>query len=253
MNAALDPSSDRRFAALAFTALVHALLLLGWQVMRRMPAPLQADPPGIQWIDLRPRAPAVPRPAPVRAREATVPRSVHLAPLPALPAPIVVEPALAPTLAPSAAAADPAAAAAAAAPETPAAGARNGGSNGPLLQGALRAAGSVDKALRKENRPYIVAPPDSPQMRMRRGMEAAHAMVPPKLWEAPKVEELVNNTGDGTRHTRVITGNGTYCINERSTHVSIDTIETLGKVTPHLTCPEHETPAGTQEWKTARD
>jgi hypothetical protein len=122
-----------------------------------------------------------------------------------------------------------------------------------LVQGALHAAGSVAGALRKENHAYIVAPPDSPQMRMRRGMQAAHDMTPPKLWEAPKIDELVNNTGDGTRHTRVITGNGTYCINERSTHVSIDTIETLGKVTPHLSCPKHETPAGAQEWQTTHD
>ncbi|WP_036168712.1 hypothetical protein [Massilia sp. 9096] len=243
MNAALRPPSDRRLAALAFTALVHVLMLLGWQMTRRLPAPIQADPPGIQWIDLCPRAPALPRPAPAHvsapapAREAANPQSIHV-----LPAPVAVEPAP-PNAAPYAAGADPA----------PAAGAHGGVAGGALLQGALRAAGSVDKALRKENYAYIVAPPDSAQMRMRRGMEAAHAMLPPKLWEAPKIEELVNNTGDGTRHTRVITGNGTYCINERSTHVSIDTIETLGKVSPHLTCPEHETPAGSQEWKTARD
>jgi hypothetical protein len=276
MNAALRPPSDRtlpdrRFAALAFTALVHALLLFGWQMTRRLPMVAQPEPPGIQWIDLRPRAPALPRPAPAPERTPAQAsahpdaparaQAIHVipAPMPALPAPIAVEPAPAPApiSAPSAAGADPGAASAVASPSaTPAAAAaatRDGGPGGSLLQGALRAAGRVDKALRKENNPYIVAPPDSPLMRMRRGMQAAHDMVPPKLWEAPKIEELVNNTGDGTRHTRVITGNGTYCINERSTHVSIDTVETLGKVTPHLTCPEHETPAGTQEWKTARD
>jgi hypothetical protein len=42
-------------------------------------------------------------------------------------------------------------------------------------------------------------------------------------------------------------------INERPIHASIDTIETLGKVTPRLTCPEHETPASAQDWRTARD
>lgn len=46
MNAALHPpfgrsSPDRRFAALAFTALVHALLLFGWQMTRRVPMPAQ--------------------------------------------------------------------------------------------------------------------------------------------------------------------------------------------------------------------
>ncbi|HEX8785755.1 MAG TPA: hypothetical protein VF793_06195 [Telluria sp.] len=122
-----------------------------------------------------------------------------------------------------------------------------------LVERARHAAGAVDRALRKENNPYIVAPPDSPQLRMQKEMQAAHDMVPPKLWEAPKIAELVNNTGDGTRRTRVITGNGTYCINERPPTASIDTIETLGKVTPYLSCPKHETPANPQEWKTARD
>jgi hypothetical protein len=120
------------------------------------------------------------------------------------------------------------------------------------MERARRSAGAVDRAMRKENRPYIVAPLDSPQIRMRNGMARAHAMAPPALWEAPQVEELVNQTGDGARRTRVVTGAGTYCISERATNTSIDTIERHGKL--RLTnCPQHEDTATQQAWRTARD
>jgi hypothetical protein len=120
------------------------------------------------------------------------------------------------------------------------------------MESARRSAGSIDRELRKSSQPYIVAPPDSPQIRMRNGMEQAHAMAPPRLWEAPKVEELVNNTGDGARRTRVITGNGTYCITERSPATSIDMIEKHGKLR-FTNCPQHEEPAKQQAWRTASD
>jgi hypothetical protein len=121
-----------------------------------------------------------------------------------------------------------------------------------ILQQAKRDIGSIAKALRKENNPYIAAPLDSPQIRMRRGMEQAAAMAPPRLWEAPKVEELVNNTGDGARRTRVITGNGTYCVTERATNTDVEMIEHHGKL--RLTnCPSPEEPAKQQTWRTLRD
>jgi hypothetical protein len=240
------PSPDRRFAALALTALVHVALLLGWQATRRLPAPeVSRDSRRIQWIDLAPRTHAERRPAapaPARAPERThVVAPARVTPAPAIlvpPAPIAVTAPEAPAPTGQAAAPSPAPA-----PATDSA---------PLLHRALREAGAVDRALRKENRPYIVAPPDSPQIRMRKGMEEAHALAPPAWYEAPKIDELVNNTGDGARRTRVITGGGTYCITTRSPASSIDTIETLGK--ERLTnCPAHESPAGSQAWKTARD
>lgn len=121
-----------------------------------------------------------------------------------------------------------------------------------LLERARRTAGAADRALRKENRPYIVAPLDSPLIRMRKGIEAAAALAPNAWYQAPKVEELVNNTGDGARRNRVITGNGTYCITERAPTTSIDMIEKHGKL--RLTsCPAHEAPANPQEWRTAQD
>lgn len=121
-----------------------------------------------------------------------------------------------------------------------------------MLEQARRAAGGVDRALRKENTPYIVAPPDSPQIRLRRGIEAAADLAPNAWYEAPKTAELVNNTGDGARRHRVITGNGTYCITERAPTTGIDMIEKHGKQRT-TSCPGHETPAHAQEWRTARD
>jgi hypothetical protein len=125
-------------------------------------------------------------------------------------------------------------------------------SAGQIMEQARRDIRGIDKALRKENRPYIVAPLDSPQIRLRKGIELANEMAPNRLWEAPKVEELVNNTGDGARRSRVITGGGTYCVTERATNTSIDMIEKHGKLRI-TSCPEHEEPAKQQAWRTARD
>jgi hypothetical protein len=253
MTALLEhPRPDRRFAGLALTALVHVLLLFAWQATRRLPAPdTQRDTRRIQWIILPPpaqpeRRAVTPEQAPERTIELTPERTPALAP--ALPrvTPAPAAPAIT-LIAPEA----PASNGQAATPPTTAA-ASPATESGSLVQRSLHAAGSVARALRKENNPYIVAPPDSPQIRMRKGMEEAHALAPPALWEAPKIDELVNNTGDGARRTRVITGGGTYCITTRSPTSSIDTMETLGK--ERLTnCPAHESPASNQEWKTARD
>lgn len=120
------------------------------------------------------------------------------------------------------------------------------------MDSARRSIGDIDRALRKERAPTIVLPPDSPQIRLQRGIGHAHDMAPPRLWEAPKVGELVNNTGDGARRTRVISGNGTYCITERSPATSIDMIEKHGKQR-FTSCPRDEEPAKAQAWRSARD
>jgi hypothetical protein len=241
------PLRDRRFAGLALTVLVHAALLLCWQVARRLPpvAP-QADPvrtTSIQWIHLQPRQAQAPpaRPETVPAKPKTVPRA-PAAPitLRAPPAPSAPSSPVAPAVAaPTAEAAAPAAA-------------NTAPTARQILERARRDAGSIDRALRKENNPYITAPLDSPQIRMRKGMDEAAALAPNRLWEAPKVQELVNNTGDGARRSRVITGNGTYCLTERAPTTSIDMIEKHGKLRI-TSCPEHESPASSQEWRTARD
>jgi len=220
---------DRRLGGLALMLLVHAMLILGWQMARNVPASNEEEEDAIQWLRLPPPAPA-PVVAPRPAAPARSSQSAPAAP-PATEAPpvsTVIEEA-------------------APVPETPpAAGTES------IADAARRSAGSIARALRKESRPLIVAPPDSPEIRLRQGMEHAHAMAPPRLWETPKIEELVNNTGDGARRTRVITGRRTYCITERAPMTNVEMIEMHGKIR-FTTCPQHETPARPQEWRTARD
>lgn len=243
------PSADRRLGLL-LTALVHVALVGGWQALRTLPAPVSADGETrsrVVWLPLpRPQAAPVPRVPDQEAsrrkdRPAPHPHPAPAITLPPLPvAPSITAPADSPAP-PSSATTD--------APPQPTAAKP---SAEQILERARRDIGSIDKALRKENRPYIAAPLDSPQIRMRRGMEQAAAMAPNRLWEAPKVDELVNNTGDGARRSRVITGNGTYCVTERSPATSIDMIEKHGKL--RITnCPQHEGPATQQEWRTLQD
>jgi hypothetical protein len=237
------PTADRRLAGLLATVLVHVALILGWQVTRTLP-PVQADVKEkvMHWLHLPPLAPdlkplpaprsveASPpaRPSPGRAGRSAHARSPATTPAPATPPPqALTEPAPAVEQ-----------------PAKPDA--------ASILENARRSVGSIDRALRKESKPTIVTPPDSPEIRMRQGMEQARALAPTRLWEAPKVEELVNNTGDGARRTRVITGRGTYCVTERSPVTNVEMIEMHGKI--RLTnCPTHEEPAKRQEWRTARD
>lgn len=236
-------ATDRRLAGILATVLVHAALVLGWQLARTLPpAQEEAESPTMQWVEL-PLPVAQPKPAPPPPAASRPPgpadaRPARSAPGAAAPSargetatPVPEE-----TGAPPAPAADQ--------PARP-----NAAS---ILEEARRSVGGIDRALRKENKPLIVAPPDSPELRMRRGMEQARAHAPPRLWEAPKVEELVNNTGDGARRTRVITGRRTYCVTERSPATNVEMIEMHGKI--RLTnCPTPEEPAKRQEWRTARD
>jgi hypothetical protein len=260
MSTAYHPHPrERRYAGLALTVLVHAALLLGWQ-MSRQAVPVDGAPEPartrIQWIRLSapaapPVQPAKPVPLPKPA-QATAPAPAHSAPLvtprPATPpsASSAVQPI---TIVPAAPAADAPVNAPQSAPSEPMSATPG---TAEILNRARRDIGKIDRTLRKENNPYIAAPLSSPQMRMREQMEAAHDMAAPRLWEAPKIEELVTNTGTGERRTRVITGGGTYCITDRPLNSSIDMIEKHGK--QRITnCPEHETPASKQTWRTLRD
>lgn len=228
-----------RAAGLAVTAFVHVALVVLWQVARTLPPQVQAPEAAVQWLRLPPprvELPQVVLPEAARPRAGATPgRAARPDPAPAAAAPAVAVAPEAP-LVPAAPAAE--------APARP--------SVESIMESARRSVGSIDRALRKENKATIVAPPDSPQIRMRESMEQAHALAPPRLWEAPKVEELVNNTGDGARRSRVITGRRTYCITERSPATNIEMIEMHGKI--RLTsCPRDETPAKQQVWRTARD
>lgn len=124
----------------------------------------------------------------------------------------------------------------------------------PMLDQAKRDVGAIDRTLRRENRAYIVAPLDSPQIRMRKKIEEAAALAPRHFWEAPKIEEVVNDSGDGTRRTRVTTGGRTYCVTERSFATGIDMVEKHGKQMITNCSRDNEKPVGdTQAWRTARD
>ena len=235
----LPPRADRR-AGIAATLLVHALLILGWIMTRKAPS-VAPDPPRttVQWIRLP--APATPAPR----RDEAHPQPVHprTAPLPGA----IAVPSSSMTVTPAASGVSPPAATAGGpatdAPALPAPPAQSAGA--ALLERARRDAGAVDRALRKENNPYIVAPLDSPQIRLRNGIAAAAHM-------APGMDELVNNTGDGARRTRVVTGGGTYCMTERSPATSIDTIEKHGKWR-QTNCSVNESTPNGQAWRTARD
>lgn len=237
--------ADRRLAGAVLTLLVHAALVTGWKMTRSAAPQADAQDDAVQWLRLTPAAPrtdtapalpVVPA-SPAPSRRAAPERVVRDS------SPVVASkaPGAAPQPPLQAEASAPAPAAAASAPGASA-----------IMESARRSVGAIDRALRKENQATIVAPPDSPQLRMREGMELARALAPPRLWEAPKVEELVNNTGDGARRTRVITGNGSYCLTERSPATNVEMIEMHGKQR-FTSCPRHETPARKQVWRTARD
>jgi hypothetical protein len=244
-------TTDRRIGLL-LTVLVHVGLIGGWQAVRTLPLPAAEDNAvrsRIMWMPLPMAKPRAPEPAPPR-KEAFAPR-----PLPDLlpRSPRFVTPIPAPVPdTPATATAAPTPAAPAANTDAPPQAAAQQPGAAQILEQARRDIRGIDKALRKENKPYIAAPLDSPQIRLRRGIEQANAMAPNRLWEAPKVEELVNNTGDGARRSRVITGNGTYCVTERAPTTSIDMIEKHGKLR-FTSCPQHETPATQQAWRTLQD
>lgn len=226
-----------RLTGIAVTLAVHLALILAWQTANKLPAiAQQGSDEAMQWLTLptvAPRTEPAPTPAPAAVRRPTVPAPKQGRPTEAIAIPVPAVQAVAPT--------------------------QDMQQEGPalpsaesIMQNARRSVGAADRALRKESRPLILAPLDSPQIRMREGMEHARAMAPPRMWEAPKVEELVNNTGDGARRTRVISGDRTYCITNRAPTTNVEMIEMHGRQR-FTNCPAHETPAKQQVWRTARD
>lgn len=238
---------DRRLPAFGATVLVHLLIALGWQAARSVP-PATPDVPWMQtvWIKM-PAMPAMPRRA--RPRSAPAPLALPRPRRAAEPAATTPTPTASPTTSSPAA---PVGTDAVPAIQDARPGADAGAPTNTILERARRDVGAIDRALRKENRPLIVLPHDSPQIRMRKSMETAAAMAPNAWYQAPKMEELVNNTGDGTRITRIVSGTGTYCLSERSPTSSADTIEKHGKWRM-TNCPQGGAAANGQEWRTARD
>ena len=156
----LPPPRAGRRAGIAATVAVHALLIFGWTMTRKAPS-VAPEPPRttVQWIRL-----AAP-PAPTRRRDDAHPLPIHprTAALPGaitLPPPATTAAPAAPDTSPSAATAQGQATDAPASPAPPAQPAQPAGK--ALLERARRDAGAVDRALRKENYPYIVAPLGQP-------------------------------------------------------------------------------------------
>ncbi len=239
----------RRPAGLALTVLVHAVLIVGWQMSRHAP-PTGAPEPvrtRIQWINLPAPVAAKPKPEPqprpVRARPRADATPAYAAPR--APAAVQATPAAPAQAAPPSPALPPASAAPQDASQAvPAAAAADKPTAQDILQRARRDAGAVDRALRKENYPYIVAPPDSPTIRMRNKLQAAHATV------APGAEELGNDSGAPV--TRVNGALGTYCLTARSPAEGIDAFERKGGIR-RTGCPNESSQGGSRGYRTARD
>lgn len=229
---------NSRLAGLVVTLLFHAALVAAWPQARKIRLPVQGEADFVQWVRVQPRVPGtavaetpVDRP---RARAAPGPSMSSAPPAAAQDATAGGGPAEALT--------------APAAPAEPAAASVRG-----MIEQAMRDAGAMDRAVRKDSKPTIVAPPDSPQIRMANKFREAAALAPNKWYEAPKIVELVNDGGDGARRFRVLTALGIYCITERSPATSIDMIEKHGEQRITNCGHEHEQPANPQEWRTARD
>lgn len=80
-----------------------------------------------------------------------------------------------------------------------------------VAQRALNAVGAIDRQLRAEHRQEFTAPPDTPHARLLKGLQAAHAAVGPKWFEAARTE-LVSAPNDPKRVYRVTTALGEYCL-----------------------------------------
>jgi len=245
-------SPNSRHAGVAGTAILHVILLLAWQHARKMPPLHWPEPESVRWVQVPPPSPQSPSPvkrvdgmgAPDegvpwhdarRGKPAPTPREQPFSSV--APSASVFATVDIPEVAPSAQAAS----------------GMRGDDDFTLAERARQSAGAIDKALRKESTPTIVAPPDSPEIRMANMFREAAALAPNRWWEAPKIVELVNDGGDGARRFRVLTAAGIYCITERSPATSIDMIEKHGRQRITNCGHEHEQPVNPQEWRTARD
>lgn len=239
-----------RPAGIAATLLAHAALIAAWQQARGPALPDQGEPEFVQWVQVEPKspqitvaddkpdgagdAPAIPRANAAPGKAMRTDRELVVAP------PAVVS-------SPATVLKDAQPSSAAPGPDISAGSARQ------MIEQARLDAGAADRALRKESKPTIVAPPDSPQIRMASKFREAAALAPNRWYEAPKIVELVNDGGDGARRFRVLTALGIYCVTERSPATSIDMIEKHGKQRITNCGHEHEQPANPQQWRTARD
>lgn len=195
------PTLPRRAPGLLLIVLLHAGL--AHVVLQSRPRPVADEHlpqgPAIAW--LRYTAPAPPRPV---ALPSAKPAAARLPGLPILaPAsrplpPPAVEPAPAPATPEAITLVTPPSAA-------------------DILAQAKRDVGKIDKDLRKEfPQRGEQKPDDTAFKRMQQGFAEAYAAVPPKWYEASKIEEVGVNEARGSRTYKITSALGTLCVTTRA-------------------------------------
>lgn len=108
-----------------------------------------------------------------------------------------------------------------------------------ILDQAQRDAGKADREVRKEE-PHEVTPlQDSRMSRLASGIEAATA--PPRVGNAPKVEEIADQGGYGRRIYKVTTAVSTYCVTYESNHAPDGRDSMRDGLPPKITtCPREK-------------
>ncbi|NVI83241.1 hypothetical protein P9875_07250 [Janthinobacterium rivuli] len=195
------PPLPRRAPGLLLIVLLHAGL--AYIVLQSRPR-LAADehlPQGLAIAWLRYTAPAPPRPIALRSAKPAaenVPRRTIPAPVSRPLPPPAVEQAPAPAT-PEAITAPPAPSAA------------------DILAQAKRDVGKIDKDLRKEfPQRGEQKLEDTGFKRMQQGFAEAYAAVPPKWYEASKIEEVGANEAKGSRTYKITSALGSLCVTTRA-------------------------------------
>ncbi len=119
-----------------------------------------------------------------------------------------------------------------------------------IMRQARRDIGKIDKDLKNEfPERGIKAPPDSPQIRLEKGIELANELAPPKWYEKAKIKEMIDPGGYGRRRYRIVTAWGVKCWTYDSPRAPNGGDPFNPKREPKVTnCPEHEEPAKAQKW-----
>lgn len=229
-------------AGIGASLLVHGLLISLWQLAQ--PQRLEDDPPSSSMV--------------VRLLRATRPEALPAAP-PRATTPAARAPARQPARQPARRehGALPAVAprgqetiTAAPAPEAEAPAGTPAPSARELLSRAKLAVGEIDRALRKENpQRGIVAPVETAQMKLEKGIAEAADLAPNKWYQATKTQEIMDAGGYGRKRYRVVGAAGTYCVTYESNRAPDGLDAMRHGIKPKVTsCPPNEGPSTTQKW-----
>jgi hypothetical protein len=211
----------RRALPVAITVGLHIVLLLLWRysTLQQRPAASPDKAPAIAWIEALKKPKPLPLPPPVHTKPTTVPASPSARLAPAAPPPLAELPAPVPVpVAPPA-------------PSAPAEG---------IMQRALRDVGKIDKDLRAHSPGGRFSDaPATPNAKLVAGIEKATRA--PKLWEAPRIENVQDQGGYDRRIYKVKTALGEYCIYKESNHApdGLDVFK-RGVGEKLMSCPREE-------------